>query len=85
MAVPWQYRLLTLLIPALYLLPSRNVNAFSYQQYVENKLLPAEKYVVEGDIMIGVILPLITGDPGEPCGSLVQTLQFDIPFTYALK
>ena len=83
MTVQWQYHVLTLLIPAFYLLQYMGVDAFSYQKYVEDKLLPMERYVVEGDIMIGVILPMTTRGPGEFCGT--EVYKESLEFTYSLK
>ena len=83
MTVQWQYHVLTLLIPAFYLLSYMGVDAFSYQTYVEDKLLPMERYAVEGDIMIGVILPMTIRAPGEFCGTDVN--KGSLAFTYSLK
>ena len=55
---------------------------FSNQEYLESSLLPQNNYVVDGDLMIGIILPSGRLPSGALCGSETRPSSLDLIYSY---
>ena len=77
-------RVSTLLL-FLLLLPRMSVT-FEYQEYLESRLLPQDSYVVEGDLMLPVVLPISRVDRRNAnpplCGSNLHIAALELVYGF---